>query len=244
MRNTKVYPIINILFFLLSLYVNFKSVTGGLGGKSIRELSDKYSNLFTPSNQTFAIWSLIYLLLTVLLLSQFSKKLNHPILNTPLFLLSCIFNFSWILFWQFEFIGISLLVMIGLLGCLGAINFKLQDQKQWLLKVPFGIYLGWICIATIANVTTFLQSIQINIAASTQQIISMAIIVTGTGIIAGVMRKTKNPFLSIAAAWAFSGIYSKRIDDYPSIAYLAITCGVIIFLLGVRQTYKLFKPIP
>ncbi|NDB53629.1 MAG: hypothetical protein EB025_06075, partial [Chitinophagaceae bacterium] len=69
-----------------------------------------------------------------------------------------------------------------------------------------------------------------------------AIIVTGTGIIAGVMRKTKNPFLSIAAAWAFSGIYSKRIDDYPSIAYLAITCGVIIFLLGVRQTYKLFKP--
>lgn len=244
MKNTKLYPIVNSLFFLLCLYINFKSVTGGLGGKSIRELSDKYSNLFTPSNQTFAIWSLIYLLLTAVLISQFTKKLNHPILNTPLFLISCVLNFSWILFWQFEFIGISLLVMIGLLGCLGVINYKLQDQKQWLLKVPFGIYLGWICIATIANMTTFLQSIELNMSTAIQQTISMIIIAAGTAIVAWVMNKTKNPFLSIAAAWAFSGIYSKRIDDYPSIAYLAIACGIIIILLGVNQTKKLFKPIP
>jgi len=244
MSKTRIYPIVNILIFLLCLFINFKSATGELGGKSIRELSDKYSNLFTPSNQTFAIWSLIYLLLTAVVISQFTKKFNHPILNTPLFLFSCILNFSWILFWQSELIGISLLVMIGLLSCIGVINYKLQDQKQWLLNVSFGIYLGWICIATIANVTTFLQSIEMNLNIEIQKIVSIIIIATGTVIITWVMKKTKNPFLSIAAAWAFYGIHSKRIDDYPSIAYTAIFCGIIIIFFGVKQTNKLFKPIP
>ena len=84
--------------------------------------------------------------------------------------------------------------MIGLLGCLGVINYKLQDQKQWLLKVPFGIYLGWICIATIANVTTFLQSIELNMSTAIQQTISMIIITAGTAIVAWVINKTKIHF--------------------------------------------------
>lgn len=241
MSKTRIYPIVNILIFLLCLFINFKSATGELGGKSIRELSDKYSNLFTPSNQTFAIWSLIYLLLTAVLISQFSKKFNNPILNTPVFLFSCILNFSWILFWQSELIGISLLVMIGLLSCLGVINYKLQDQKQWLLNVSFGIYLGWICIATIANVTTFLQSIEMNLNIEIQKIVSFIIIATGTVIITWVMKKTKNPFLSIAAAWAFYGIYSKQIENYPSIAYMALLCQAFIIVAGAQLIYSIFK---
>ncbi len=241
MPKTKIYPILNILIFLLCLFINFKSATGELGGKSIRELSDKYSNLFTPSNQTFAIWSLIYLLLTAVLISQFTKKCNHPILNTPLFLFSCILNFSWILFWQSELIGISLLVMIGLLSCLGVINYKLQDQKQWLLNVSFGIYLGWICIATIANVTTFLQSIEMNIDIEIQKIVSIIIIAIGTVIITWVMKKTKNPFLSIAAAWALYGIYSKQIENYPLIAYVALFCQAFIIVAGVQLINFILK---
>ncbi len=241
MSKTKIYPILNILIFLLCLFINFKSATGELGGKSIRELSDKYSNLFTPSNQTFAIWSLIYLLLTAVLISQFTKKFNHPILNTPLFLFSCILNFSWILFWQSEFIGISLLVMIGLLSCLGVINYKLQDQKQWLLNVSFGIYLGWICIATIANVTTFLQSIEMNIEIEIQKFVSIIIIAIGTVIITWVMKKTKNPFLSIAAAWAFYGIYSKQIENYPLIAYVALFCQAFVIVAGVQLINFILK---
>ncbi len=241
MSKIKVYPVLNIVIFLLCLFINFKSATGELGGKSIRELSEKYSNLFTPSNQTFAIWSLIYLLLTAVLISQFTKKFKHPILNTPLFLLSCVLNFSWILFWQFELIGISLLVMIGLLSCLGVINYKLQDQKQWLLNVSFGIYLGWICIATIANVTTFLQSIEMNLDIEIQKIVSIIIIATGTVIITWVMKKTKNPFLSISAAWAFYGIYSKQIENYPLIAYVALFCQVLIIMAGVQLINFILK---
>ena len=241
MSKTRIYPIVNILIFLLCLFINFKSATGELGGKSIRELSDKYSNFFTPSNQTFAIWSLIYLLLTAVLISQFTKKFNHPILNTPLFLFSCILNFSWILFWQSELIGISLLVMIGLLSCLGVINYKLQDQKQWLLNVSFGIYLGWICIATIANVTTFLQSIEMNIDIEIQKFVSIIIIAIGTVIITWVMKKTKNPFLSIAAAWAFYGIYSKQIENYPLIAYVALFCQALIVVAGVQLINFILK---
>jgi sialic acid synthase SpsE len=46
------------------------------------------------------------------------------------------------------------------------------------------------------------------------------------------MKKTKNPFLSIAAAWAFYGIYSKQIENYPLIAYVALFCQAIIIVTG------------
>jgi hypothetical protein len=131
--------------------------------------------------------------------------------------------------------------MIGLLSCLGVINYKLQDQKQWLLNVSFGIYLGWICIATIANVTTFLQSIEMNLNIEIQKIVSIIIIATGTVIITWVMKKTKNPFLSIAAAWAFYGIYSKQIENYPSIAYMALLCQAFIIVAGAQLIYSIFK---
>ena len=61
---------LNVLFLFLTLYVNYASVTGGLGGKSIRELSDKYDNLFTPAPQTFGIWSIIYTLLLITTIRQ------------------------------------------------------------------------------------------------------------------------------------------------------------------------------
>jgi len=241
MKNSKLYPILNILFFILSLFINFKSVTGGLGGKSIRELSDKYANLFTPSNQTFAIWSLIYFLLSVSLLVQFDKKRQSEILNGPIFILSCILNGAWIVAWQLEYISLSLLIMIGLLLALAYINKSIMLENKWLTKLTFGIYLGWICIATIANATALLQSFSIDLPMNYQQGITLTIILVGAGIVAGVMHKLKNPFLSIAAAWAFYGIFNKQIDSYPSIAYIAVICSALITVIGIKITISLIK---
>ena len=241
MKNTKLYPALNILFFILCLFVNFKSVTGGLGGKSIRELSDKYSNLFTPSNQTFAIWSLIYLLLGLTLSIQFSEKWKSKVMNTPFFIISCLLNGGWIVAWQLEYIFLSLFIMAGLLLTLVHINKNISDEKLRLIKLTFGIYLGWICIATIANATALLQSCSINLSLAYQQGITLAILLTGTSIVVGVMHKLNNPFLSLAAAWAFYGIYTRQIENFPSIAYVSILCAILIILVAVKLTNSLVK---
>jgi hypothetical protein len=69
MKKEITIKLLNLIGFAAALYVNYLSVVTQLGGKSIRELSDKYSNLFTPSNQTFAIWSLIYALVFIFLIA-------------------------------------------------------------------------------------------------------------------------------------------------------------------------------
>lgn len=243
MKNTKLYPIKNTLCFVLCVYINFLSATGQLGGKNIRELSEKYDNLFTPSNQTFAIWSLIYTLLLLVLVGQFIKKVQDPVLQTPLFMLSCFLNFSWIIAWQQESIGISLLIMIGLLICLARINKSIKSAPINLLKITFGVYLGWICIATIANVTTFLTSLHVPVNIEMQRQITQAIIIIGMGIVLWVASNLKNPSILLPVLWAFYGIYVKRQNDYPTIGIVAMGSCILIVIVSILYYLKTrYKP--
>lgn len=231
MKKELLVKLLNILGFVIALYVNYLSVVTQLGGKSIRELSDKYANLFTPANQTFAIWSLIYTLVIIFLIAQFlpSNKKSR-FYNSYLFLTSCLLNGAWIVAWQLEYIGLSLLIMFALLATLEMINQQADEEKLLLPKIVFGVYLGWICIATIANITTWLISLKLSIFFSIQVFITLAILIVAAIIVAWVMKRLANPFLAIAVAWAFYGIYIKRMVDVPEIAYTAIAMGVLVVL--------------
>ena len=224
---------LNVLFLFLTLYINYVSVTGGLGGKSIRELSDKYDNLFTPAPQTFGIWSVIYSLLLVVTIRAIFIKQNSTTSNPYLFILSCLLNGTWIVAWQLEFISLSLIIMLGLLFVLAKITLQQHTQTPLIEKITFGIYLGWICIATIANTTTQLVSIDISISAEVQRQITQTIIIIGAGIALWVSRSLKNWAVLLPVVWAFYGIYTKRSSDYPTIALVAAGSAVFILLLGV-----------
>lgn len=236
MKKEMSYKLLNILFFIAAIYVNFLSVVYKIGGKSIRELSDKYENLFTPSNGTFAIWSLIYLLIGVFLVSQFSMRYKqNPVSSNLYFVISCILNLSWIIFWQFELLIPSFLVMLGLLYTLVIINKQIQNNQYHFLKIVFGIYLGWICVATIANATALLVSINPSLATQLQITTTLIILLVATTIVFYAMKKLANPYLVISLSWAFYGIYVKRAIDYPMIAYAALV------LAGLGLGYFLYQ---
>ena len=241
MKKEITIKLLNLIGFAAALYVNYLSVVTQLGGKSIRELSDKYSNLFTPSNQTFAIWSLIYALVFIFLIAQFfSHYSKSGFTRSYLFFISCILNGAWIVAWQLEYIGLSLLIMFALLTVLALINQQADTEKGVLQKLVFGVYLGWICIATIANVTTWLVSLRLSIPASVQVFSTLGILIVAAIIVAWIMKKLANPFLALAVVWAFYGVYVKRIGDVPEIAYTALAMGALvvlsIFLFSIRPT--------
>lgn len=227
---------------MLTLYINYLSVSANLGGKTIRELSDKYNNLFTPSGQTFSIWGVIYTLIMIFLVIQFFKKYSHlSITQSSLFSLSCVFNAGWIIFWQFEFIATSVLAMLALLITLSIINKQLSQEGPWLFKLIFGVYLGWICIATVANITAFLVAKGVVPDTETQAIITISMLAVATALTGWLMHKLVNPFLVIAVSWAFYGVYSKRIEDYPSIAYSAMAALGMVVVLSLLQTRLIKK---
>lgn len=245
MKNKMLLRLLNVFSFVLALYVNYLSVVTNLGGKTIRELSDKYDNLFTPSSQTFSIWGIIYTLVMIFLIVQFFKKYDEvSTTKSFLFTLSCLLNASWIILWQFEFIAGSVLIMLGLLGTLALINKEISKQGPSLLKLIFGVYLGWICIATVANITTLLVANSFVPDVNAQVIITISLLAVAAILTSWLIHKLMNPFLCISVSWAFYGIYSKRLEDHPLIAYCAITVmvAVIIFVaiysLSVKKEEK------
>ncbi len=225
---------INILLAAGMLAVNYLANALPINNKTTGELSDSFPNLFVPAGLTFSIWGIIYLLIIIYCVVQFTGSDKEAIINISwLFGLSCILNILWILFWHYGRLPLSLLVMTGLLVTLVAINISIRDLPSGIIKATFGIYLGWICIAMIANVTALLVGYNWNGFNISQEVWTIVMIFTGA-LIAGItLLKLNNPYTGLSVIWAFAGIAIKRQEDYRTVFISAVIAMSLIALVTV-----------
>jgi len=219
---------IALLFFGAMVYMNYLANSLPINGKTTGQLSDGYPNLFVPSGITFSIWGIIYLLLAVYCVVQYlpaSKEMAIKI--SWLFIISCVFNGLWIVAWHYQKLTLSLLIMIGLLISLVIINLQLKELPMGVLKAAFGVYLGWICIATIANVTALLVDTGWGGMGISQEAWTIIMIAIGTLIVSLTVMRIENPFIGLSVVWAFTGIIIKRSVDYRSIV-IAAAFGILV----------------
>jgi len=225
---------INILLFAGMLVMNYLANALPLNNKSTGELSDSFPNLFVPAGVTFSIWGIIYILLVAYCVILFTGSSKEVISETSwLFGITCILNAIWIVFWHYGRLPLSLIVMVALLITLIYVNLSIRELPFGLIKAAFGIYLGWICIATIANVTALLVNSNWNGFNIPQEIWTIIMIVVGTLLIGLTVYRLKNPFIGLAVIWAFIGIAIKRQDDYKSIFITALIALSIVTLLTI-----------
>ena len=219
---------IALLFFGAMVYMNYLANSLPINGKTTGQLSDAYPNLFVPSGITFSIWGIIYLLLAVYCVVQYSPASKEMAIKIGwLFIISCVFNGLWIVAWHYQKLPLSLLIMIGLLISLIMINLQLKDLPMGVLKAAFGIYLGWICIATIANVTALLVNTGWGGMGISQEAWTIIMIAIGTLIVSLTVMRIDNPFIGLSVVWAFTGIIIKRSVDYRSIV-IAAALGILV----------------
>lgn len=223
---------INILLFAGMLVMNYLANALPLNNKTTGELSDSFPNLFVPAGLTFSIWGIIYILLAVYCVIQFTGPDKEVISEISwLFGISCILNGLWIVLWHYGRLPLSLLVMLGLLITLIYINLSIRQLPFGIIKAAFGIYLGWICIATIANVTALLVNSGWNAFNVPQVTWTIIMIAVGALLIGLTVYRLKNPFIGLAVIWAFMGIAIKRQDDYKSIFITAVIALILVALL-------------
>ena len=235
----KMLQLLNWAFFAVMIAANYLAVTLPLNHKTTGQLSDQYPNLFVPAPITFSIWGIIYLLIFWFCIKQskslFQKNTDEATAETVKkigvgFMASCVLNAFWICLWHFEYVGFSVVVMLLLLAQLIQINRKIDVLTPVLslgsrvsLKAPFGVYLGWICIATIANLTAFFVSMGWNGAevswASTMVVVGAII----TGVALNILR---NGYMALSVLWAFTGILIAR---YNSAVYHRILVWATVF---------------
>ena len=222
---------IALVFFGAMVYMNYLANSLPLNGKTTGQLSDAYPNLFVPAGITFSIWGIIYLLLAVYCVMQFlsaSKEMAVGI--SLLFIISCALNGLWIVAWHYQKLPFSLLIMVCLLVVLILINIQIKDLPLGVFKAAFGIYLGWICIASIANFTALLVSIGWGGMGISEEAWTIIMIAAGTLIVSLAIMRFENPFIGLSVVWAFTGIVIKRSSDYKSIV---IAAALGIMLTGV-----------
>lgn len=222
---------INIILFAGMLVMNYLANALPLNNKTTGELSDSFPNLFVPAGLTFSIWGIIYLLQIAYCVVQFTGTNKEVISEISwLFGISCILNALWIITWHYGNLPLSLIVMLGLLITLIRINISIRELPLGIIKATFGVYLGWICIATIANVTALLVNYNWTGFNIPQETWTILMIIIGTVLISLTVYNLKNPFIGLAVVWAFIGIAIKRQDDYRSIFISAIIALSLVAL--------------
>lgn len=225
---------INIILFAGMIVMNWLANALPLNNKTTGALSDALPNLFVPAGLTFSIWGVIYLLLAAYCVVQFAGK-NQEVISgiSWLFAVSCILNAVWIVFWHYQKLPLSLLVMAGLLVTLIYINIGIRNLPSGIIKASFGVYLGWICIATIANVTALLVRYRWSGFGVPDQGWAIIMICIGALLVSITLYRLNNPFIGLSVIWAFLGIYLKRQVDFRSIAITAIAAMIVVAAITI-----------
>jgi len=240
--------ILNLLGFLGTIVVNALANILPINNKTTGELSDLYPNLFTPAALTFAIWGLIYVLLAIFVVYPLipsvrrdARKVDFVQRIGPLFFISCLANIGWIFAWHYEMVSLSLVMMLILLGCLLAIYLRLNIGKsgapkaeKYFVHLPFSVYLGWITIATIANVTALLVNINWNAWGLGEQFWAVAVIIVGIAIALSVLFTRKDIFYCLVVDWALLGILIKRLSvtTVPDQSVVIVTIVGLVLITG------------
>jgi hypothetical protein len=230
---------LNLLLFAGMIVMNYLATSLPLNNKTTGELSDSFPNLFVPAGLTFAIWGVIYLLVAAFCVFQFTGKNQLMIAQISwAFAATCVLNALWIVFWHYGKLPLSLLVMVSLLGCLIYINMTIRELPLGIMKAAFGVYLGWICIATIANVVTLLVNYQWNGFGISEEVWTIIMISIGALIVFVTIYQLNNPFIGLSVIWAFTGIILKRQHDFKSIVITAAIGILIVTIITVIMFFR------
>jgi hypothetical protein len=257
-RSTKkiLWAVLNLVGFVGTVVVNALANALPINNITTGELSDLYPNLFVPAGLTFSIWGLIYLLLAVFVVYQLGAALRArgaggELLDRigALFVVASAANIGWIFAWQYRLVGLSLVLMLVLLASLLALYLRLRvgvssatARERYLVHLPFSVYLGWITVATIANVTALLVNAGWNRFGAGEAFWTVAVIAVAAVITLGVLFSRRDIFYSLVVVWALVGIVIKRtsVDPEPvrSVVIAALAALALISLGIVVQVIR------
>lgn len=247
------YPLLNFVAYIFMVTLNALSITIPLGGMTTEQLADKYNNPFTPIGFTFSIWSVIYTLLLIFsiipLINYFrNKEQKNKLVDKNigfLYAISCLLNGLWILAWQYQYVGLSVFVMLGLLITLIKIHMSIRknttgltSNDKYITFPAFSIYLGWISVATIANITAWTVNIGWSGWGISMIDWTSIMVVVATLLGTTLLLKYRDVFFNLVIIWALYGIMYKRMSIDPIVFGSIITTTQICmaFIAGAITT--------
>jgi hypothetical protein len=239
---------VNVLALVATIAVNGLANALPLNGLTTGEISDGFDVYFVPAGYVFSIWGLIYLALAAFVIYQVfpSQRENDRLRRVGYwFAASCAANIAWLFSWHYQLFPLTLLAMLVLLACLIVVYLKLDIGRsrvstieRWLVDFPFSLYLGWVSVATIANVTSLLDYLGWGGWGISPQV--WAVIMLSVGVVlAGMMAVQRGDYIYILVfIWAYIGIAVAQ-SDAPLVVFAswigAVLLGLALLMIALRM---------
>jgi benzodiazapine receptor len=236
-----------VLAVIATLTVNILANALPFNGLTTAEISDRFHVYFVPAGYVFAIWGLIYVgLIAYAVFQALPAQRENPRLRRTGYpiVVGCLANCVWLFLWHYEQFGLTLIAMFGLLAMLILTYLNLEigrtpvpTAETWAARVPISIYLGWITVATIANVTDVLYYWNWNgfgISARDWTLVMFVAVI----VIAGWISITRRDIAyNLVIVWALAGIAVKQSAAKSLVLGSLATAAVVLAVLA----YGIYK---
>ncbi len=257
MSNDRMRQVLVLAGILFALVLNGAANVLPINGQTTAEISDRFEVFVTPAGYVFAIWGLIYLgQLAFLAQTLRPSHLADPLLRRIGLLpaLIGVLNGVWILLWHYEVFAATVVVMAALLLSLiwlyrradfdatARPGSNVARDDRWLVQVPWSLYLGWITVATIANVAAVGNWAGVPTFGVAEPLIAAAVLLVGLAIAVTVMLRTADVAYGAVIVWAYVGIVVKEaatgwvpwVAGLGALVVAALVLGALLRRLPMR----------
>ena len=250
MKNNKLGRWLVLLAILATITINALANILPINGLNTGEISDSFEIFFVPAGYVFSIWSVIYLGLIAYgvyqVLPSTAENTRLSAIVLPV-IVSSIANSIWIFMWHYEQFPLTLIFMVILLISLIVAYLRLETgktqvsaQETWLVRVPFSIYLGWVSVATIANVTQVLYFLNWN-GFGVRPAVWAAVMLFVGAVLAWIMALQRGDIAYLGVfIWAFIGIALK----HQSTQLVAVSAWIAVGLVAAAVVATFFRRKP
>jgi benzodiazapine receptor len=240
--NDRLRSILVILATVATIGFSALAATGYLNGVTTAEISDRFPTVITPAGYAFSIWNLIYVgLLAFSVYQAIPKHLERFGRVRTLYIASCVLNCAWIYFWHHGYIGGCVVLIIALAIVLTAITsmykFAVSLTEALIVKGTFGLYAGWVTVASIVNIAVYLRSV--GSAAAMSEVVGTLAVIIATAAAVAVTWRLANYLYPVAVAWTLTAV---AINQSGKTAIVIACAGGVIMSLLLATSFVLSFP--
>lgn len=208
------------------------------------------ATLLAPAARAFSIWSVIYLgLIGYVVWQWLPANTASPRARRIGWLssLSMALNGLWLLVVQVSALWLSVVVILALALTLGELMRRLGDPRatgsaeKLLVDGTFGLYLGWVAVATLANATATLVAAGVDPGGETAEYLAVALLAVGAAL-GAVLATVLGGRIGVAAAmaWGLFWIAVGRFTGQPASDLAGVAAGIAASVVVVATALVWF----
>ena len=251
-------PVITLLGVAAAIVAAFVG-SGALGGTPVAEAAggalSADATPVAPAGSAFGIWSVIYLGLVAYALWQLTATARRSARQRalrPWALASVLLNAAWIWTVQLDQIAASVLVIAVLLGVLVRIMYLLGAPRTGgvvelvVTDGTFGLYLGWVSVATLANTFAWLAAEGVDPVTGVPLGLVGIVAAAGIGLATALLSRGRVA-PALATAWGLAWVAVGRTEgrfESGALVWTAAVASAVVLVVAVVNWLRVRRATP